>query len=97
MSREVGARLKEFEAALRVIDALRGVVDDGGSGDSLLRRLLGVEAATPSGRAAKAREEALAVVGGQRVDLASRALEPLPVPVIATTPYRGRDQVGVVV
>ena len=92
----MGARLKEFEAALRVIDALRGVWDDGGSGDALLRRLLGGEAAALPSKASKLREDAVPVAGGQRVDLGSRALEPLPLLVIATTPYRGRDQVGVV-
>ena len=96
VSREVGARLKEFEAALRVIDALRGAVDDGGSGDALLRRLLGGEVASPSSKALKRASEPVPVVGGQRVDLGSRELGPLPVLVIATTPYRGRDQVGVV-
>ena len=96
VSREVGARLKEFEAALRVIDALRGAWDDGGPGDALLRRLLsGEEAALPS-KASKVRGDAMRVVGGQRVDLGSRELGPLPVLVIATTPYRGRDQVGAV-
>jgi len=96
VSREVGARLKEFEAALRVIDALRGAVDEGGSGDALLRRLLGGEAPTLSSRAPKRPSDPVPVAGGQRVDLGSRALEPLPLLVIATTPYRGRDQVGVV-
>jgi len=92
----VGARLKEFEAALRVIDALRGAWDDGGSGDALLRRLLGGEAAALPSKESKLREDAVPVVGGQPIDLGSRALEPLPLLVIATTPYRGRDQVGVV-
>lgn len=96
VSREVGARLKEFEAALRVIDALRGAWEDGGSGDALLRRLIGGEASEPSGKAAKRRDDLVPAVGGQPVDLGSRELGSLPVLVIATTPYRGRDQVGVV-
>jgi hypothetical protein len=96
VSREVGARLKEFEAALRVIDALRGAWDDGGSGDALLRRLLGGEASAPSSKASKRQDDPVPVMGGQPVDLGSRELEPLPVLVIATTSYRGSDQVGVV-
>jgi len=92
----VGARLKEFEAALRVIDALRGAWDDGGSGDALLRRLLGGGASAPAGKASKRPDAPVPAVAVPPVDLGSRALEPLPVLVIATTPYRGRDQVGVV-
>ena len=92
----MGARLREFEAALRVIDALRGAWDDGGSGDALLRRLLGGEAAAPSDKASKRPSDPVPVVGGQPVDLTLREPGPLPVLVIATTPYRGRHQVGVV-
>lgn len=96
MSREVSARLKEFEAAVRVIDALRGVMDDDRSGDALIRRLLGGEAPARPSKAAKRQDDPVPVVVGQPVDLGSRALGPLPVLVIAAAPYRGRDQVGVV-
>lgn len=105
ISREISARLKEFEATLHVVDALRTVLDDGGladarvgRGDALLRRLLGADQAC-----GVARTPAMPASGpdGPRasqpsVDLAARPLEALPVLVIATAPYRGRDQVGVV-
>lgn len=96
VSREVGARLNEFEAALRVIDALRGAWDDGGSGDALLRRLLGGETAALPSKSPKRRDNRMPVVGGQSVELELRELGPLPVLVIAATPYRSSDQVGVV-
>ena len=71
-------------------------MDEGGSGDALLRRLLGGDQVPPSGKASKPQVAPLPTPGGQPVDLGSRALEPLPVLLIVTSPYRGRDQVGVV-
>ena len=94
VSRE-GAHRKEFEAALRVIDPLRGAWDDGGSGHALLRRLLGGNPAEPSGKASKPRQDAVAVVVASRrsriagARAAARAGD-------RDHPYRGRDQVGVV-
>ncbi|MCL6596927.1 MAG: transposase [Firmicutes bacterium] len=100
ISREIAARLREFEAALRVVDALRAVV--GASefadrrGDALLKHLLRAE---PRARASGAPSSSPADApspSAAPVDLPSRTLEALPVLVIATAAYRGRDQVGVV-
>ncbi|MCL6596061.1 MAG: hypothetical protein K6V73_07600 [Firmicutes bacterium] len=99
ISHEISTRLGEFEAALRVVDALRAVVDAGGPADrrrnALLRHLLGAEpkarvSGAPSSSSAGAPSPSAAPL-----DLASRMLEALPVPVIATAAYRSSDQVGV--
>lgn len=96
--------LKEFGATLRMADALRAVLDgvdlaDAGVGraDALLTRLLGADQASSS---VGAPAMPASVPDGPQVpqpcvDLAGRALEALPVLVIATVPYQGRDQVGV--
>jgi len=100
ISREIAARLREFEAALRVVDALRAVVGAGGPqdgrGDALLRHLLGAEPKARVSGAPSSSSAGAPSASAAPLDLASRTLEALPVLVIATAAYCGRDQVGVV-